>query len=96
MSGILRRMARVGGSRIAVKAAKAMPIVGTAIVIGLVGAEIRKKGIFRGIVNTALDATPVVGVAKNAIELFTGDWLRDREEGGAVKPFSSQTKPELQ
>ena len=79
MSGILRHMIRAGGSRIALKAAKSMPLVGTAVVVGLVGYEIKKKGLLRGIVNTALDATPVVGVAKNAIELFTGDWLKDLE-----------------
>lgn len=85
MSGILRLMVRAGGTRLAVKAAKAMPIVGTAVVIGLVGYEIRKKGLVRGIVNTALDATPVVGVAKNAIEFFTGDWIKDREDDAATE-----------
>jgi hypothetical protein len=30
-------------------------------------------------VNTALDATPFVGLIKNAIEIFTGDWLPDKE-----------------
>jgi hypothetical protein len=28
----------------------------------------------------ALDATPVIGTAKNVIELFTGDWLADKEQ----------------
>jgi hypothetical protein len=78
MAGILRSIVRAGGARLAVKAAKTVPIVGTAVVIGLVGYEIKKKGLVRGLVNTALDATPVVGVAKNAIEVFTGDWLPDK------------------
>jgi hypothetical protein len=77
-------MVRAGGSRLAVKAAKSMPIVGTAVVIGLVGYEIRKKGLVRGIVNTALDADDGRGVAKNAIELFTGDWIKDREDDAAT------------
>jgi len=80
MAGIFRSLVRAGGVRLALKAAKAVPIVGTAVVIGLVGYEIKKKGLVRGIVNSALDATPVVGVAKNAIEVFTGDWLPDRSE----------------
>jgi hypothetical protein len=33
----------------------------------------------RGVVNTALDATPVIGTAKNVIEIFTGDWLLDKQ-----------------
>ena len=59
MTGILRRMIRAGGSRLAIKAAKSMPLVGTAVVIGLAGYEIKKKGLLKGLVNTALDATPV-------------------------------------
>jgi hypothetical protein len=78
MAGILRRLIRAGGTRLAIKAAKSMPIVGTAVAVGLVGYEIKKKGLVKGIVNTALDATPVVGVTKNAIEIFTGDWFPDK------------------
>ena len=85
---LLRRAVRAGGSRLAVKVSKSMPLVGTAIAIGLVGYEIKKKGLVRGIVNTALDATPVLGTAKNVIEVFTGDWLPDR------KPSDAEAAPE--
>lgn len=68
-----------GGARVARKLGKSMPLVGTAVVIGLMGYEIKKKGLMKGVVNTALDATPVLGTAKNVIELFTGDWLADKE-----------------
>lgn len=67
------------GARVARKVGKSVPIVGTAVVIGLMGYEIKKKGLLKGVVNTALDATPVIGTAKNVIELFTGDWLADKE-----------------
>jgi len=80
MAGILRRIVRAGGYRIAMRAAKSVPVVGAAVVIGLAGYEIKKKGLARGIVNAALDAIPLVGMAKNTIELFTGDWFPDREE----------------
>jgi hypothetical protein len=80
MAGIVRRIIRAGGYRIAMKAAKSVPLVGTAVAVGLIGYEIKKKGIARGLVNTALDATPVVGLIKNTIELFTGDWLPDRKK----------------
>ncbi|MGE0132866.1 MAG: hypothetical protein AB7U82_32710 [Blastocatellales bacterium] len=78
MTGILRRFFRAGAARLAIKAAKSAPVVGTAVAIGLVGYEVKKKGLIKGLVNTALDATPVVGVTKNAIEMFTGDWLSDK------------------
>jgi len=78
MTGILRRITQAGAARLAIKAAKSAPVIGTAVAIGLIGYEIRKKGLVRGIVNTALDATPIFGVTKNAIELVTGDWLADK------------------
>lgn len=78
MTGILRRIIQAGGSRIAVKAAKTMPVVGAAVAIGLMGYEIKKKGLIKGVVNTALDTTPVLGATKNAIEIFTGDWFSDK------------------
>ncbi len=80
MTGILRRIIQAGGARLAVKAAKAIPVVGTAVAVGLVGYEVKKKGLIKGLINTALDATPFVGVTKNAIEAFTGDWLSDKPE----------------
>ena len=80
MTTILRSLVRAGGTRLARKVGKALPLVGTAVAVGLVGYEIKKKGLMRGIVNTALDATPVVGTAKNVIEVFTGDWLADKNE----------------
>ena len=30
--------------------------------------------------NSGLDAIPVVGLAKNAVELFTGDFISDKPE----------------
>ena len=69
---------RAGRARLAVRAAKAIPLIGTAVAVGLVGYEVKRKGLVKGLVNTALDATPFVGAAKNAIEVFTGDWLPDK------------------
>jgi hypothetical protein len=78
MTGILRRIIRAGGALIAVKAAKGIPVVGAAVAIGLIGYEIKKKGLIKGVVNTALDATPFLGATKNAVEIFTGEWLSDK------------------
>ncbi len=79
MTTILRSLVRAGGTRLARKVGKSIPVVGTVVVVGLAGYEIKKKGLMRGLVNTALDATPLVGTAKNVIELFTGDWLADKK-----------------
>lgn len=78
MAGFFRRLIQAGGARLAVKAAKSMPVVGMVVVVGLAGYEIKKKGLVKGLANVALDATPVLGVTKNMIETFTGDWIPDK------------------
>jgi hypothetical protein len=43
------------------------------------GAAIKRKGIFGGTLDTALDFTPVVGTIKNMAEVGRGrDFIRDR------------------
>ena len=58
--------------------AKMVPLGGTVVAVALVGDDIRKKGVIRGFVNSGLDAIPIVGLAKNGIELITGDFIPDK------------------
>jgi hypothetical protein len=78
-AGFKRRILRAGGWRLAKRIIKPIPIVGSALAIGLAGHEMRKKGFWRGAVHVGLDVTPVVGTAKSLVELFTGDLIPDRE-----------------
>ncbi|MEP7148721.1 MAG: hypothetical protein ABI857_07540 [Acidobacteriota bacterium] len=77
--GIGRKLVHVGGWQVAKRAAKMVPFGGTVIVVGLVGHDIKKKGFVRGVVNSGIDAIPIVGFAKNAVELFTGDFIPDKD-----------------
>ncbi|HZS06248.1 MAG TPA: hypothetical protein VFD58_15510 [Blastocatellia bacterium] len=78
MAGIVRRVFRAGATRLATKAIRTVPVVGTVVVFGMAGYEIKKKGVVKGLANVALDAAPFVGVAKNVVEIFTGDWFPDK------------------
>ena len=62
------------------RAAKAVPYLGTVMAIGFVGYDIKKKGFVKGVINSGLDAIPLVGTGKNIIEFFTGDLLSDKKE----------------
>jgi len=77
---IKRKLVHAGGWQVAKRAAKMIPFGGTLVVVGLVGHDIKKKGVVRGVINSGIDAIPVVGLAKNAIELFTGDFIADTED----------------
>ncbi|MEW6362150.1 MAG: hypothetical protein ACK42A_02695 [Pyrinomonadaceae bacterium] len=74
-----RKLVHAAGWQVAKRAAKMMPFGGTIIAVGLVGADIKRKGAVRGVLNSGLDALPVVGLLKNGIELFTGDLIPDKE-----------------
>jgi hypothetical protein len=61
------------------KLLKAIPIIGPVFTVGFAGHDIKKKGIVPGAVHIGLDVTPVVGTAKNVIEIVTGDWIPDKK-----------------
>jgi hypothetical protein len=61
------------------KLIKAIPFIGPVFSVGSAGYEIKKKGLAPGAVHVGLDVIPVVGTAKNVVEIFTGDWIPDKE-----------------
>lgn len=73
-----RKLVHAGGWQIAKRVAKSVPYVGTAMAIGLVGYDIKNKGVVKGILNAGLDAIPFVGAGKNIVEFFTGDLFPDK------------------
>ena len=79
-SEIKRKLVHAGGWQVAKRLAKTIPFGGTAVAIALVGADIRKKGVFKGILNSGIDAIPVIGLAKNAVEMVRGDFIQDKKK----------------
>ncbi len=73
-----RKIVHASGWTVAKRVAKSIPYVGTAMAIGLVGYNIRRKGVVKGVLNAGLDAIPFVGLGKNVVEFFTGDLLSDK------------------
>jgi hypothetical protein len=74
-----RSMTRWGGARLARRLGRSIPFLGAAIALVTVGAAIRRKGLLRGVADTALTAVPFVGTAKTAVEVVRGrDIIPDR------------------
>ena len=73
-----RKLFHAGGWQLVKRGAKMLPFGGTAVAIVLVGSDIKRKGVVKGLVNSGIDAIPFVGLAKNGIELFAGDFLPDK------------------
>jgi hypothetical protein len=87
--GIVKR----GGWEIAKKVLKALPVIGSLFTVGFAGHDIKKKGLVAGAVHVGLDATPVVGTAKNVVEIFTGDWIPDKAKGPQAVSHRSEAAP---
>jgi hypothetical protein len=75
-----RKAFEVGAWHAAKRFGRMIPGVGTAIAVGMVGYDIKRKGVVKGVLNSGLDAIPFVGLGKNVVEFFTGDFLPDKDE----------------
>jgi hypothetical protein len=61
------------------KLVRAVPLLGAVIAIATLRKAIKRKGMFGGTLDTALDFIPFVGGAKNAAEVVRGrDFIADR------------------
>ena len=76
---VRRKAARAGAWVVVKRVLKPIPVVGTAVSVGLAGHEMRKKGVLRGALHVGLDIMPVVGTAKAVVEIFTGDLIPDKK-----------------
>lgn len=90
---VKRRIIRAGGWGLAKRLIKPIPIIGSIFAVGLIGYEIKKKGLLPGALHVGLDVTPVVGTAKNVVEIFTGDWIPDKPSENSALTNPPQLKP---
>jgi hypothetical protein len=73
---------------------RSLPWVGGLIAVATVASTMRRKGVISGVLDTGLNAVPLVGAAKNVLEVARGrDFFPDRygpsvagRARGPVKP----------
>ena len=84
---IARQAYRYGQRRLARRVLKSVPWLGALVTLAYVGSAIRRKGVFGGTMDSALNAVPFVGAMKNAAEVVRGrDFIRDRPRPPAAPP----------
>jgi hypothetical protein len=97
-ASVKRRVVRAGGWGLAKRLVKPIPIIGSIFAVALAGYEIKKKGLLPGAIHVGLDITPIVGTAKNVIEIFTGDWIPDKPSANGTAnnpPQLANNPPQL-
>lgn len=73
------RLVRWGGARLSRRMTRAMPVLGVVVAAATLGATMRRKGFFGGTLDTAFNAVPFLGAAKNVVEIARGrDFFPDR------------------
>ena len=76
---VSRQLTQYAQRRVTKRLMRTVPFIGALVALATLGHAIRRKGFFRGSVDTALDFTPVIGGIKNAAEIARGrDLLRDK------------------
>jgi hypothetical protein len=74
-----QRMTSWGGARLSRRLSRSLPVLGAAIAVATVFTTMRRKGVISGALDTGLNAVPLVGAAKNTIEVLRGrDFFPDR------------------
>ncbi len=76
--GIGRQISQYGRARLARRLARSIPVLGAAVALFTLRRAIKRKGFRGGVTDSALDATPFVGAAKNMYEVLRGDIIPDR------------------
>ena len=74
-----QKLTRWGGARVSRRLRRSIPILGTAIAVATIVSTVRRKGVVSGTLDTGLNAVPLVGALKNAVEILRGrDFFPDR------------------
>ncbi len=77
--GLNRHLQQYATRRASRTLMRSVPWLGAALALLTLGTAIRRKGVFGGTVDTALDFTPFIGAMKNMAEVGRGrDFIRDR------------------
>jgi len=76
---IASHLVRWGGARMSRRMSKSLPWIGAGIALLTLAGTMKRKGVVRGGVDTALNALPIVGAMKNIAEAVRGrDFIADR------------------
>ena len=88
-----QKAGRWAGRKLGRRLGKSLPFVGALVAVGFLYETVRRKGMMRGLADTALNAVPYLGALKNGIELFTDDWFPDRPATVPSAPSTAAPPP---
>jgi hypothetical protein len=72
------------GLKLARRVSRTVPVLGAVVSLAVLGDAVRRKGLILGLLDTGLDALPLVGALKGSVELLTGDLITERQDRPAL------------
>jgi hypothetical protein len=76
---VTRQISQYARGRVIRRLSRSVPWIGAVVALAAIGSAIRRKGLFGGALDTALDVIPGVGAVKNACEAIRGrDFIKDK------------------
>ena len=79
MAAVLEPILRWSGAQFSRRVVRSVPLLGAVVAIATLGVAMRRKGVVGGLVDTGLNAVPMLGAAKNVAEVVRGrDFVPDR------------------
>jgi hypothetical protein len=72
------KLGRWMGLKVARRLARTVPVLGAVLSLAVIGDSVRRKGLLLGLIDTGLDALPVVGAVKGGLEILAGDLIAER------------------
>src|SRR5262245_1260447 len=64
---VTSKVGRWMGLKVARRLARTVPVLGAVVSLAVLGYSVRRKGLLLGLIDTGLDALPVVGAAKGGL-----------------------------
>ena len=72
-------LTRYAGRKLTRRLSRSLPWIGGVIALATIGSAMRRKGVARGALHSALDAIPYLGAVKNLAEATRGrDFIPDK------------------
>ena len=76
---VTRQISQYARGRVIRRLSRSVPWIGAVVALAAIGSAIRRKRLFGGALDTALDVIPGVGAVKNACEAIRGrDFIKDK------------------
>ena len=92
---VVKQVGKYAGNKLTRRLTRSIPWIGAVFAMAALGSAVKRKGLVRGALHTALDVIPYVGGAKNIAEMVRGrDFFPDKVVSAPVSGAAAASDPQ--